>query len=110
MYKNILVVFLLITTVCFGDVYEKNCLSCHKKFEVGIDKFFYRYLLNYSSEEDVKKAIKSYLIKPTKEKSVVADGLILRFGLKPPTKLSEKKLDEAIEEYWKRYNLFGKIK
>ncbi len=110
MYKCILVVFLFLHVNSFGGAYKTNCMSCHRKLEVGIDKFFYRYLLNYSSEQEVKKAIKSYLLRPTKKKSLLADGLILRYGLKPPTQLSKKRLDEAVNEYWRRYNLFGKLK
>lgn len=109
MYKSIVAIALIIS-VGFGGTYEKSCVYCHKKLAVGIDKFFYRYLLNYSSEKEVKKAIKSYLLRPTKKKSLLAEGLIRRFGVKEPTQLSDKRLNEAIDGYWKKYNLFGKIK
>ncbi len=109
MYKSIVVIFVLCLS-CFGSAYEKNCVACHKKLEVGIDKFFYRYLLNYSSEKEVKKAITSYLLHPTPNKSVLADGLIRRYGVKQRTNLNKKRLKEAVDEYWNRYNLFGKLK
>ncbi len=108
MRKSLLVI--LFVGFLQGGVYEKNCLKCHKKLEVGIDKFFYRYLLVYSSKQKLKKALKEYLKRPTKQKSLLADGLIRRFGVKKPSKLSEKKLQKAIDEYWEKYNLKGKLK
>lgn len=112
MCKNILVIVFLFSVNIYAasTVYEKNCVRCHKKLEVGIDKFFYRYLLVYSSEKDTKEAIKQYILNPTKQKSLLADGLIRRFGLKKPTKLDEKQLDTAIDLYWKKYNLIGKLR
>lgn len=110
MYKNYVGIVLLFLHVnIYGGVYEKNCLACHQKLQVGIDKFFYRYLLTYSSEKKVKEALKEYLKHPKKEKSLLADGLILRFGVKKPTKLSEKELNSALDTYWQKYNLIGKL-
>lgn len=94
----------------FANIYEQNCQTCHQKLQVGIDKFFYRYLLTHSSEERVKKALKTYLKQPKKENSLLADGLILRFGIKQPTKLDDAKLDKALEIYWEKYNLIGKLR
>ncbi len=108
MRKSLLII--LFASLALGGAYENNCLKCHKRMQVGIDKFFYRYLLTYSSEKETKKALKEYLVKPTKEKSLLADGLIRRFGVKRPSRLSEKKLDLAIDAYWKKYNLIGKLK
>ncbi len=108
MRKSLLVV--IFASLLQGGVYQKNCVRCHKRLQVGIDKFFYRYLLTYSSEKNTKKALMEYLKKPTKQKSLLADGLIRRFGVKKPSRLKEKQLKNAIDEYWKRYNLKGKLK
>lgn len=111
MYKSSLglIFFLLLSKSLLGGVYEKNCLACHKRLPVGIDKFFYHYLLVHSSQGEVKKALKEYLKNPQKEKSLVADGLLRRFGIKKPTKLNEKQLNEALDTYWEKYNLIGKL-
>lgn len=108
MYKFVLVAFFCLH-VSYGGVYEKNCVACHKKMQVGIDKFFYRYLLVYSSKDSVKNAIKSYLLKPSKKTSLFAEDLVLRYGIKKPTKLSQKNLQKAIDLYWEKYNLIGKL-
>lgn len=111
MYKSYVGIALLLLHVNgYGEIYEKNCLACHKKLQVGIDKFFYRYLLTHSSKKEVQKALKTYLKNPKKENSLLADGLILRFGVKKPTNLSDEELDYALERYWETYNLIGKLK
>ncbi|QKF73137.1 hypothetical protein AFAEC_0962 [Aliarcobacter faecis] len=108
------VVFLcLIVSFSFSNqknIYEKNCVACHNRIPVSIDKYFYRYLLEYSSEKDVKEAMFQFIKKPTLEKSLMSESLIKRFGLKKKTKLSDEALREALDIYWNEYNLFGKLK
>jgi len=107
------VVFLVIVLSVYSfaqkNIYEQNCVACHKKIPVTIDKYFYRYLLQYSSEDSVKKAMFLFLRNPTKEKSLMSESLIKRFGLKKRTKLSDSELKEAIDIYWQEYNLFDKL-
>ena len=91
------------------NIYERNCVSCHIKIPVTIDKYFYRYLLEYSSEEDVKEAMFEFLKNPTKEKSLMSESIIKRFGLKRKTRLKDDELKEALDLYWQEYNLFGKL-
>jgi len=77
---------------------------------VKIDKFFYRYLLKYSSEMEVKKAMTKYLKSPKAENSILVDGLINRFGIKKKTTLSDEQLQEALDTYWDQYKIFDKLK
>ena len=91
-------------------VYEKNCLPCHEDMAVKIDKFFYRYLLKYSSELEVKNAMTKYLKNPKEENSILVDGLINRFGVKKKTTLSDTELQEALDTYWLKYQVFNKLK
>jgi hypothetical protein len=107
---RLILVFLLATATFANSVYETNCVSCHAKIEVSIDKYFYRYLLKYSSEREVKAALKEYLNNPQKEKSVMPESFIARFGVKAKTTLNEAELEYAIDEYWQKYKVFGKLK
>jgi len=93
-----------------AGVYEQNCVECHKKMPVKIDKFFYRYLLKYSSEEDLKFALTNYLKNPTKNKTILQEGLQNRFGVKDKTTLNDEDLKKAVDEYWEIYKVFGKLK
>ena len=92
------------------NVYEQNCVKCHNKIPVSIDKYFYRYLLKYSSEKSVKNAMSSYLRKPSSSETIMPEAFIKRFGVKKPTNLTTKELEEALNIYWEKYKVFGKLK
>ena len=51
-----------------------------------------------------------YLKNPTKENTIMPDAFISRFGIKNKTKLSDKELKLALDEYWDIYKVFGKLK
>lgn len=91
-------------------IYHLNCIGCHKRIPVSIDKYFYRYLLKYSSEKDVKKALVDYLKNPKKENSIMPEAFLKRFGVKKKSNLTDKKLKIAIDSYWDTYQVFGKLK
>lgn len=114
MVKVFLVLFLMIISLQATEneenIYESNCVKCHSKLPVTIDKYFYRYLLKYSSEKDVKKAMFDYMKNPTVEKTIMAESFITRFGIKKKTNLSDDKLMEAIDIYWNEYKVFDKLK
>lgn len=109
-------IFFCITILCLSlyskekSVYETNCVKCHNKIPVTIDKYFYRYLLKYSSERDVKKAMFNYLKSPSKDDTIMPEAFINRFGIKSKTKLSDKQLNKALDSYWEKYKVFGKLK
>ena len=113
MVKVFLVLFLIISSLNAAksedDIYETNCVKCHSKLPVAIDKYFYRYLLKYSSEKDVKKAMFEFLKNPSKEETIMPESFITRFGVKKKTKLSDEKLKEALDIYWETYKVFGKL-
>ena len=107
---KILFGIILFVNFLFASVYENNCISCHKNLPVSIDKYFYRYLLKYSSERSVKEAMQSYMKTPSKDTTIMPEAFISRFGVKKPTTLSDIELQEALAEYWEIYKVFGKLK
>jgi hypothetical protein len=110
MVKLHIMLLLLLITSLNATPYESNCVECHKKLPVSIDKYFYRYLLKYSSEEDVKKKITEYLKRPSKKISVMPEAFIERFGVKKSTQLNDKELTQAVDSYWNHYKVFGRLK
>jgi len=110
MVRGVFLSLVFLLSSLSATVYEENCVSCHKRLPVSIDKYFYKYLLIYSSETDTKNAIINYLKVPVKETTVMSDSFISRFGVKQRTTLTEKQLQEAVDEYWQRYKVFGKLK
>ena len=107
---RVLLVFVLLFSILDADIYEKNCVSCHQNIPVSIDKYFYRYLLKYSSEKSVKSAMIEYIKNPRESSSVMPEAFISRFGIKDRSSLSEEELLKAIDIYWDKYKVFGKLK
>lgn len=105
-------IFLLVlfTSILNANIYNSNCLSCHKNLPVSIDKYFYRYLLKYSSSKDVKSSMFKYLNNPNKSSTIMPEAFIKRFGVKEKTILNEIELKKAINLYWEEYKVFGKLK
>lgn len=110
-----MVKYCVVLLLCLGSLhakgtYERNCVSCHEGMTITLDKFFFRYLLKYSSEKEVKRALSDYLKNPKAETSILDASLLLRIGIKKRTTLNDKELQEAIDEYWETYKVFGKLK
>ena len=114
MVKVFLVLFLIISSLNAAKdedgIYETNCVKCHSKLPDTIDKYFYRYLLKYSSERAVKEAMFDYMKNPSVEKTIMAESFITRFGIKKKTNLSDDKLMEALDTYWDEYKISNKLK
>ncbi len=111
MARLIVTVLLTIVTLLASDanVYERNCVKCHKNLSLPLEKFFFDYLLKYSSERRVKQALENYLRHPRKKASLSTEEVLLRYGLMPKSTLSNKDLEKAIDIYWERNKVFGKI-
>lgn len=110
MVRKIVLSLALMFNFANAGIYENNCVKCHKELPVSIDKYFYKYLLIYSGETDMKNAIISYLKYPAIETTVMSDAFISRFGLKKKSRLSEEELKEAVDVYWEKYKIFGRLK
>ena len=93
-----------------ANTYKTNCVKCHNNIPVSIDKYFYRYLLKYSSEKSVKKAMFEYLTKPSIKKTIMPKAFIKRFSIKNHSLLNEKQLKKNIDIYWETYKVFYKLK
>ena len=112
MVKKILFIVLLLSQILRSeaDIYESNCLACHKQLSFNLEKIFFRYLLKYSDEVSVKSALIDFLKAPNKDTSVMSKEYIRSFGLKQKSDLSKEALKEAVDIYWQKYTVFGKLK
>ncbi len=110
MVKNI-VLFVALTSGLFSqNVYERNCIECHKGLPTTLQQMFKEYLQMYSGEENVKAGLKHYLRYPSKSISVMSELFIDNYGIKKKTRLNKKELNEAIDIYWKKFKVFDKLK
>ncbi|WP_200763700.1 hypothetical protein [Nitrosophilus alvini] len=107
---RVVTVLILLTILLNANVYEKNCVKCHQKNGVSLKKLFYEYLLRYSSERGVKRKIYEYLKNPDANASLMPKRYISVYGTKKRSDLSDKELKKAIDIYWEKYKVFGKLK
>jgi len=90
-------------------MYHDVCFACHKQLSFSLERIFFRYLLKYSDETSVKSALVDFLKHPNSDTSVMQKEYIRNFGLKQKTSLSDEELKEAIDFYWDKYTVFGRI-
>lgn len=111
MVKKIVLILVLVSAASYGkDVFERNCVGCHEALPATLQEMFKRYLLVYSSETNVKAGIKHYLRYPSKDISAMSDLFIDTYGIKKKTTLNKEELDEAVNTYWEKYKVFGRLK
>ena len=109
MVKKIILLIML-SNIMFADIYQTNCLPCHQKIDVSLEKLFFRYLLKHSSEKNVKNSLINYLQNPTADTTVMPEAFIRRYGIKQKSSLTNEQLQKAIDIYWEKYKVFGKLK
>lgn len=103
------IIFILLATISFANIYETKCVKCHKKGP-SLKKIYFDYLLRYSSERRVKKAMIDYLKNPNPKKSIIAKSYIKKHNRSFIHNFSDQELKEAIDFYWNKYTIKGKIK
>jgi hypothetical protein len=109
-YNKLVIFFILSFQTIFADttLFDTNCKNCHFSHR-QLNIFISRYTLQYSNENDIKKAIFKYLKNPKKENSVMPIGFLNRFGVKKPIQLNDKLLKKSIDQYYQIYNLQKRI-
>ncbi len=110
MVRKILYIVLILTQVNAKDSFERNCISCHKELPSTLQDMFKRYLLVYSDEMNVKAGIKHFLRYPSKDISAMSGLFVETTGIKKKTTLNKNELDEAVDIYWEKFKVFGKLK
>ena len=110
MVKNIVLFVALTSGVFSQNVYERNCVECHKGLPTTLQQMFKEYLQTYSGEENVKAGLKHYLRYPSKSISVMSELFIDSYGIKKKSILNKKELNEAINIYWEKFKVFDKLK
>ena len=92
-----------------ADSVEKNCLLCHRQQQIPSQLIYKRYLLKYSTEQRMEKAIFSYLKNPDKKDSIMPPAFFLKFPMKIALDLEDKELHESIHAFLKKYDLQKKL-
>ncbi len=91
-------------------VFDRRCVPCHRTLPMSLGEMFKKYLLVYSSERFVKQALANYLKHPDRDISLLPDLFFDRYDVKAPTTLSDDALEKALDIYWQRYKVIGKLR
>ncbi|MDY0401820.1 hypothetical protein [Sulfurovum sp.] len=109
MVKKLFMLLVLSIVVFADNAYERHCVPCHRELPTDLQGMFKNYLLVYSGEETVKAALRHYMRYPSKHISVMSDLFIDTYGIKQKLNISDQELKEAIDLYWEKYKVFGKL-
>ena len=105
-----LVIFtVILSTQSQSKIYKNNCVECHKLLPISLQEIFMSYLLVYGGEKNFKAGLKHYLKNPSKSISVMSDLFKKSYKIKQKTKLSDKEIDNAINEYWDKFSMFKRL-
>ena len=111
MVKTFLIcTFLLLHSAYGEDAFERNCVQCHQALPMSLQRMFMSYLLVYSGEKNVKAALKHFMRYPRRDTSAMSELFLQNFRVKKPLNISDKELEEAIDIYWEKYKVIGKLK
>ena len=103
-------VLLFLFGALWGGSFDRNCVPCHRKEGVSLRLTFMNALLIYSGEHNMKAGLKYFLRHPSRETSVMGEAYFRTHRLKAPLTLPERELDEALDEYWERYKVIGRLR
>jgi len=92
-----------------ANAFERACVPCHQQKQIPLRKTFMNALLVYSGKENMKAGLKYFLRHPRRDSSVMSEAFLDEHGLARPITIDEKSLDEALDIYWKRYTVQGKL-
>jgi len=111
---NKMIKYMLIACLCWTssnakDAFEKHCVSCHVQMDISLRKTFMNALLVYGGEENMKAGLTYYFRSPSQGASVMDEDFLRKSGVKIPMDISTKELNEALDIYWQKYTVIGKL-
>ena len=103
MAQIILILFLAIFELdaeAPSQALQESCLACHAQKQIPDALIYRRYLMTYSNNLKMKKAIREYLKNPKVEHSIMPSQFFLKFPMKSPLgKEDEANLTKNIDAF-----------
>ena len=110
MVRVVFSVLLLSASTEANNSFDKHCVSCHSRLSSSMQKIMMYSLLTYSGEKNVKMGLDHYMKHPSRDISVMPQQFLNEYGVKKHSKISQKELNEAINTFWDRYKVIGRLK
>ena len=97
-----IVIFLSLALLLQAEV-NSSCLACHAKNQIPNQLIYKRYLMKYSTEKNIEKAMIEYLKNPDQKNSIMPSAFFTKFPMKKA--MTEKNLKDKIREFIKLYDI-----
>jgi len=110
MVKILLIITSLSTLIFASNAFDEKCVKCHSKLTISMQDIMKLYLLTYSGEKNIKMGIDHYMKYPSRDISLMPIGFLNEYGIIRHKKIPEGKLKEAIDIFWMRYKIIGRLK
>lgn len=78
---------------------ETKCLKCHIREQIPTELIHRRYLMKYSTKDEMQKAIFNYIKNPKKENSIMPPPFFFKFPMKEQIDLDDTELKEYISDF-----------
>ncbi len=88
---------------------QSKCLQCHKKDQIPNVLIYRRYLMKYSTQEAIEKAILKYLKDPKKENSIMPPPFFLKFPMKKALDFDDETLKKNISTFLNTFDVKKKL-
>ena len=88
---------------------QNACLSCHEEQQIPSELIYRRYLMKYSTDKRMGKAILHYLKDPKKSHSIMPLQFFLKFPMKKALKLDNTELKAGIKQYLEKFDVKKKF-
>jgi len=103
------IVFIFANMIYANGDLDTKCLSCHIQQKIPSSMIYKKYLLKYSTKENISKAMYDYLKAPSKDISIMPKPFFDKFPIKSPITLDDKQLKDLIMLYIDKYDLTKKL-
>ncbi len=88
---------------------QNNCLQCHTQEQIPSELIYRRYLMTYSTQEEMQNAIFNYLKDPKKENSIMPPPFFFKFPMKETLDLNDESLEKNIGAFLDTFDVKKKL-
>ncbi len=108
---RIIAVLALLTGITLGEnSFERNCVKCHQELPASLQEMLMNYIQVYSGEKNTKAALFHFMRYPHQDTSVMSEMFLQSYPVKAPLRISDEELRDAIDVYWKKYRVIGRLR
>lgn len=109
MGKVIFIFIFLLQSMASESNSLQKCLVCHKNSAPPFAMVYRRYLMLYSSKFEIKKRMVDFLIAPSRNKSSMPEGMMIRFYPENHPIYSYDEVNKSVDEVINREDIIQKI-